>query len=115
MNKIPKKIDNNLADILILLENKLKIIFGSSLKKIILYGSYARGDNDNESDIDLILLLDDNSKKNEQSISDLAAEFLIGYNILFSIVLESESQFYKYMDVLPYFQNIHSEGIEIYG
>ena len=33
-------------------------IFSDKLNSVILYGSYARGDNDSESDIDLMLLID---------------------------------------------------------
>ena len=34
-------------------------IFADKLNSVILYGSYARGDNDSESDIDLMLRLFD--------------------------------------------------------
>ena len=33
-------------------------IFADSLDKVILFGSYARGDYDSESDIDIMILLD---------------------------------------------------------
>ena len=34
------------------------IIYGEHLKSVILYGSYARGDNSIDSDIDIMILLD---------------------------------------------------------
>ncbi|MBU1627103.1 nucleotidyltransferase domain-containing protein, partial [bacterium] len=49
------KIDRILIDVKKCLEN----IYGSKLKDIILIGSYARGDFTDDSDIDIILLLDD--------------------------------------------------------
>ena len=39
-------------------ENASKQLYGDKLNKIILYGSYARGDNTEESDIDIMIILD---------------------------------------------------------
>jgi uncharacterized protein len=36
---------------------KAREIFGKALEQVILYGSYARGDYDNESDVDIMLLV----------------------------------------------------------
>ena len=38
--------------------NKVKNIYGSHLRQIILYGSYARGDFCSDSDIDIMILVD---------------------------------------------------------
>ena len=38
--------------------NDLQKIYGNHLKTVILYGSYARGDYTEESDIDIMILLD---------------------------------------------------------
>jgi len=38
---------------------KLKKLYGENLRGIILYGSYARGEATEDSDIDLIILLED--------------------------------------------------------
>lgn len=37
---------------------EIKKIYGTHLSKIILYGSYARGDFKSDSDIDIMILLD---------------------------------------------------------
>lgn len=37
---------------------KLLDIYGSHIKSVILYGSYARGDYTEDSDIDIMILLD---------------------------------------------------------
>lgn len=46
----------------IIKKNILKIIYGYAPKKIILYGSYARGDYHDGSDLDLILIKDTQEK-----------------------------------------------------
>ena len=71
MKKIPERI-NNIIQEFILEVNK---ILGNRVKKIILYGSYARGDFNKKSDIDIMILTD---LKDEEiydyfvKISDLA-------------------------------------------
>lgn len=52
---IPKKIKTILDEV----KKCLEEIYGDKLKCIILYGSYARGDFTDGSDIDLIILLED--------------------------------------------------------
>jgi len=37
---------------------KIKKIYGTHLQEVILYGSYARGDFKEDSDIDIMILLD---------------------------------------------------------
>lgn len=37
---------------------EIKKIYGSHLKQVILYGSYARGDFGPDSDVDIMILLD---------------------------------------------------------
>ena len=51
--KLPQRIDNILKEI----RDELKKIYSGRLKEVILFGSYARGDFKEESDIDIILLL----------------------------------------------------------
>ena len=52
--KLPKKIKGILAEI----KQCLKSIYGENLKDIMLFGSFARGDFIDGSDIDIIILLE---------------------------------------------------------
>ena len=54
MNKIPDNIENILQKFI----TGINKILGDRVKKIILYGSYARGDFNKESDIDIMILTD---------------------------------------------------------
>ena len=38
--------------------SNVRAIYGSHLRQIILYGSYARGDYNSDSDVDVMILLD---------------------------------------------------------
>ncbi len=93
-------------------------LFGDKLKKIILYGSYARNKQHKESDIDFIILVDDtesNLRDNKYRIADIMAELSLQYNILVSITEETYSRYTEYSEILPFFKNVNEEGIEIYA
>ena len=59
MPNIPKKINNILEEFI----EGAKNILGNRMKKIILYGSYARGDYKKDSDIDIMILTDLNDEE----------------------------------------------------
>ena len=94
----------------------LKKIFNENLESVILYGSYARGDYNSESDIDIMALV--NLEKEELSkyrrlVSDFANDIDLKYDILLSVKLQDKSTFEKYSEALPYYMNVIKEGVKI--
>ena len=64
--------------------NEIKQIYGTHLRQIILYGSYARGDFRPDSDIDIMILLDLSDlelKAYSQKLSYMTYDFNMDYNI----------------------------------
>lgn len=100
------------------LEKRLKDIYGDKLKKIFLYGSYARGDNEEGSDLDIMILLDTNEreiKKQQDRVLDIVVDLTTRYGIVISVIENNYNYFYDWVDVLPFFANIEREGVNIYG
>lgn len=94
----------------------LEKIFEGKLEAVILYGSYARGDYDEESDIDIMALVDlDKSElaKYRRRVSELAGDIDIEYDVLLSVKLQDKFTFEKYKSALPYYMNVEREGVEI--
>ena len=110
--------DSNLYNLLNEIEDGLKQIYGDKLRKIILYGSYAREQEANGSDLDLMVLLDLPDKEIEgtnEEVLELTIDLTTRYGIFISIVKNNVNFFNEWVDTLPYFKNIISDGIDIYG
>ena len=115
-NSLLNNIDANLNRALAVLENKLKHLFKEKLRKIILYGSYARKDYDNESDVDILVIINENSlKKYNKQLSQIELELFSKFGLLFSIIPENETYYLNNSDLLPFFRSIKNEGIPVYG
>ena len=100
-------------------QNDLESIILSLLKKYhaegaILFGSYARGEADADSDIDVMVLVDssrqDISEKTWE-ISSVAADLLLDRGVMVSPIVENRRYFQDNMGFLPFYQNIAREGV----
>ena len=94
-------------------KERLQKIYGERLKEIILYGSYARGDATEGSDIDLILLLDDMSStiSELEKFSGEIHQLDFVYDTVISIIPIEEGQYRTRR--LPIILNAKREGIPI--
>ncbi len=100
------------------IQKDLTNLFGNRLKKIILYGSYAKNKQTRESDIDFFVLVDDteeNLMRKKYHIADIMTKLSLNYDVLVSITEETLNRFMEYSEILPFFKNIKDEGITIYG
>ena len=97
--------------------NEIKQIYGTHLRQIILYGSYARGDFRPDSDIDIMILLDLSDlelKAYSQKLSYMTYDFNMDY-IDIKPIAKSEAHFNKWIVNYPFYSNIHREGVILYG
>ncbi|MBW1971790.1 MAG: nucleotidyltransferase domain-containing protein [Deltaproteobacteria bacterium] len=104
---------NHIDNILKELKNKLKKLYGEKLAGIILYGSYAKGKANHDSDIDIAIILHGKVYPGIEidRINDLIYELNLKYNTLISIYPVSENSFNKIKS--PLILNIHKEGINV--
>ena len=91
-------------------------MLGNSLDSVIVYGSYARGDYSELSDIDVMLLVslgEVEIKKISDQISDLAFDFMMKYGVDISPVITNIEHFNYWVDNLPYYRNVRDEGVRL--
>lgn len=93
-------------------------LFGSSLQQVILYGSYARGNPDEESDVDVVALVDcsrETLHKTFVRLGEISSELSLTYGITVSPTAIPFADFQNYQDMLPYYRNIRNEGVQLYA
>ena len=90
-------------------------IFRTQVIRIVLYGSYARGTNTSESDVDIALLLDGNlDKSTEDKLSDLIVDLNLKYDKVFSVIDINYEVFQKWEKVTPFYKNMNKDGIVLW-
>ncbi|MGD2092319.1 MAG: nucleotidyltransferase domain-containing protein [Candidatus Aminicenantes bacterium] len=118
MKKIDTINDKELLNILHDAKEEIQQLFGDKLRRLILYGSYARNEQEPESDIDIMIMVDeseDGLRKYRYLIADVMGELTIRYGKLISLTEVTYNRYIDFLEVLPFYKNISEEGIEIYG
>jgi predicted nucleotidyltransferase len=83
----------------------MKNLFGNNLNEVILFGSYARNQQDEESDIDIMVLVKEDQlslKAYTQSIAEIVTDINLQYDVVLSVILQSTDEFEEYKAVLPF-------------
>ena len=101
-------------DILLEFTQQVQRVLGKSLKKVILYGSYARGDYRENSDIDIMVLTtltDEEIRQIKTTIYDVAFDFQMEYGVDISVIIKNEEHFNYWLGALPFYDNVQKEGV----
>ena len=90
-------------------------VYGESITEVILYGSYARCQETDESDIDMALVLKD-SQTDEQydRITDIVVDYELDLGVTLSIIPINLRDFIEWKTTLPFYKNIDKEGIVLW-
>lgn len=98
--------------------NEIKKIYGIHLKEVILYGSYARGDFNDDSDIDIMILLDITdleAKVYFDSLIDMTYDFNLDNDLDINPYAKSKAHFMKWVNDYPFYANVNKEGVVLYA
>lgn len=95
------------------LKKGLKQIYGAKFKKAYLFGSHARGDNTEDSDIDVLIVLADFRKYGEElrRTSELVGGLSLEHGVTVSVIFSREKEWKQ--DKLPLLLNIRAESIAV--
>jgi predicted nucleotidyltransferase len=102
---VKKRIDQEFAGIV---KKRLK----NNLKKIILFGSHARGDYNDSSDYDILVIVDKKNKSIQDIILDACVEIMDNYYELIGCIVCDEKE-WEMKKRFPIGLNILKEGVEL--
>lgn len=93
---------------------RLTDALGKTVHEIILYGSTARGEATETSDVDVLVVLEDSAGEHQREVvSTLAFEVGLEYDVAISYHIQSKERFDSRRDS-PFLKNVVRDG-NVYG
>lgn len=95
-----------------------KDTLGDKLERVYLYGSYARGDYDEESDIDFFILANVSQEEAGDRRNDIRSRIPyidLDFDITVSLHVTGKDIFNRFVSTLPFYMNVVSEGVVLDG
>jgi predicted nucleotidyltransferase len=92
MDTLPS-LGENEQKALLELKERLERLLGDSLVRMVLFGSKARGDYDDESDIDIAIIVSNLSRNLKNRILDIVVEIELKYLTPMSTLVLAQEQF----------------------
>ncbi|MDQ3461125.1 MAG: nucleotidyltransferase domain-containing protein [Deinococcota bacterium] len=102
-----------LRELLRALRLTLSEVYGADLEDLVLFGSEARGDAHDGSDVDVIVVLRRSVEPGAEigRLGDVLAELNLRYSRLVTLVPASATQYRQAQD--PFWRNVREEGIPV--
>ena len=91
-------------------------VYGDSLDRGLVYGSYARGDQNEYSDIDIVAIVRGNRQELQEQLKDvwdISSDLELEYDTIVSPTVIPFDEFELYRDDVPYYRNIANEGVAV--
>lgn len=107
---------DDIRDLLKEYRKAVENVSGGRLVKMVLYGSYARGDFRPESDVDIMILLDEDMEgisAAEKEIYGVTYDFNEAHNMDIMPVVQSNSHFNRWKKADMFYHNVEKEGVAI--
>ncbi len=107
---------NDLETILKKISETYYAVYGEDIVKIVLYGSYARGDYQSNSDIDIVAIVRGERRDLQERLKkvwSISVELEIEYETVISPTVIPFEEYEKYKEDMPYYRNIQKEGVEV--
>lgn len=112
-----RSVKREIEEILKKYTEDVRALYGERLCEIILYGSYVRGDYREDSDIDIMILVDmddEEIRRMSETLSNLDFDYHRDYDVLIMPIVVNIHHFNRWVRAHPFYNNVSREGIELY-
>ena len=89
-------------------------VFPVPIHDAYLYGSFARGDYYDDSDVDILLTVDldwPEITARRRAVSRVVSELCLRYDRTISVTIKPLKLFTRYREDLPFYRNVCTEGV----
>lgn len=107
---------DNLSALLVEYRKAVEQILEEHFNRMILYGSYARGDFKHDSDMDIMILAEIQPEEISgyaDKVYDITYDFEIRYGIEINPSIQSIQIYDQWKKVYPFFMNIEKDGVAV--
>ena len=105
-----KPVVNNLLYLI----KDLETIYEDDAVAVVVYGSYARGTEGPDSDIDIAIFVKKTSKQKRDQMIDAVSKYeLVTGKVISAIEIDSK-QFNTWKDSMPFYKNIQRDGLTLW-
>jgi uncharacterized protein len=98
-------------------QEQLRQQFGGALYKTIIFGSVARNESDEDSDIDVLIVLDRPGMsitwETEYLIRSIAYDFELEYDVVFDLKVIDFSMLNQIEGHTPFIETVFRQGVEV--
>ena len=105
-----KPVVNNLLYLI----KDLETIYEDDAVAVVVYGSYARGTEGPDSDIDIAIFVKKTSKQKRDQMIDAVSKYELVTGKVISAIEIDYKQFNTWKDSMPFYKNIQREGITLW-
>ena len=110
--RIPKKYRNAVAGFVERVLGK----YGGKVESIILFGSVARGEAREDSDVDILVVLKEGNIADMRDIYGMAFDVLVEHSLDISLKVYSLSEVLKRVEIgAPFIEEVLKDGVSLYG
>ncbi len=94
---------------------RLREQYGDQVVRVVLFGSKARGDSDAESDLDVLIVLNDGDWRFKDAVALVAYEPMIEHGVVLSpLVVDMADYIWWQEHHAPIYRHVTSEGVELW-
>ena len=108
-------LDSRIVNALNACSEMLQRVYPNAVAELILFGSQARGHADPESDVDVLVLVEEHiSSETQKAIHGAIYEVSLDFDVVISAIILTKPQWDSPVSaVLPLHQNIEREGVRV--